>query len=72
MELHFLTTEEMSSSQDKVWSMKTPSIFTNGEGVSVWPEKLIRKHEVFFRFWDVPIRTRVVLDGFIFKELDVK
>ena len=49
MELHFFTTEVMCSSQDKDWSKVTPSIFTDEEGVSVWPSMLIRKDEVFLR-----------------------
>ena len=72
MELHFLTTVEMCSSQDKEGSMVTPSIFTEGDGVRMWPAKLTWKDLVFLRLWDVPTRIRVVLDGFIFKELDVK
>lgn len=72
MELHFLTTLEMCFSQDKVGSKVTPSIFTNGEGVSTWPGRLRWKDEVFLRLWVVPTRSRVVLDGFIFKEFDVK
>ena len=72
MELHFLTTKEMCFSKDKDWSMVAPSIFTKGEGVSLCPSMFILKDEVLLRFWGVPIRSRVVLVGLMFKELDAK
>ena len=72
MEWHFLTTWDMCSSQDKVQSTVTPSIFTNGEGLRT--KSWIRNwdDDAFLSDWRVPTSRSEVLLGFIFKELAVK
>ena len=72
MELHFLTSLDMCSSQDRVRSRIIPSIFTDDDGFRINPEMLRWKDEAFLMDWGVPTKRRVVLVGFILRELAVK
>ena len=72
MELHFLTTLDMWPSQDRMLSMVTPSIFTDGEGLRMKSWMLSWKDVVFLRELGAPTRRRVVFEGFIFNEFAVK
>ena len=50
---HFSTTGQMCSSQDKDRSKVTPSVFRDGERISVWSTILIWSGDTFSGLWAV-------------------
>ena len=63
MELHLFVAVEMCGSQERLLSIWTPSIFTDGDGLSGYPETTNEKDAALFRFGVVPTRRSAVLDG---------
>ena len=66
-----LTAEKLSLKR-ALFSKSSANLSTDGEGMKMWSAILIRKGDAFLRLWSVLIRIRVVLEGFILSEFDVK